>query len=150
VVDDGTLEREGARLRPPGAPARGPRREDVRAALEEAGLLPATPAELAARVGEPEAAVRAALAALAEEGAAARAGAGWLGAAAAREACARVLPALRERPRGIGELRDLWGVSRRHALMLAAHLDATGLTRRVGEVRTLRAGAAGRAPAGRR
>jgi hypothetical protein len=40
----------------------------------------------------------------------------------------------------LGELRDLWGVGRRHALALAAHLDASGLTRRVGDRRVLRRG----------
>src|SRR5204862_547068 len=41
----------------------------------------------------------------------------------------------------IAELRDLWGVGRKHALALAAHLDASGLTRRVGDRRALRRGA---------
>ena len=38
----------------------------------------------------------------------------------------------------IGELRDLWGVGRRHALAIAAHLDASGLTAREGDRRALR------------
>jgi hypothetical protein len=42
---------------------------------------------------------------------------------------------------GIGALRDLWGVGRRQAVALAAFLDASGLTRREGDVRVLRRGA---------
>jgi hypothetical protein len=42
----------------------------------------------------------------------------------------------------LGALRDLWGVGRRHAVALAAHLDASGLTRRQGDARALRRGEA--------
>jgi hypothetical protein len=42
----------------------------------------------------------------------------------------------------LGALRDLWGVGRRHAVALAAHLDASGLTRRPGDARALRRGEA--------
>jgi hypothetical protein len=38
----------------------------------------------------------------------------------------------------VAELRDLWGVGRRQAVALAAHLDATGVTLRRGDVRILR------------
>ena len=59
----------------------------------------------------------------------------------------------RARPRGpasgpmtIGALRDLWAVGRRQAIALAAHLDASGLTRRQGDRRALRRGAPEPAP----
>ncbi|MBJ7457443.1 MAG: SelB C-terminal domain-containing protein, partial [Thermoleophilia bacterium] len=41
----------------------------------------------------------------------------------------------------LSALRDAWGCGRRQALALAGHLDATGVTRRVGESRVLRRGA---------
>jgi len=50
----------------------------------------------------------------------------------------RAVEQLRAAPMTIGELRDLWGVGRRHALALAAHMDAGGITLRRGDVRVLR------------
>lgn len=49
----------------------------------------------------------------------------------------RVIEALAARPDGMtmGELREVIGVSRRHAVPLAEHLDRIGVTKRVGDVR---------------
>lgn len=54
---------------------------------------------------------------------------------------AEAVAALAGRAMSISELRDLWGVGRKHALALAAHLDRSGLTRREGDARVLRRGA---------
>ena len=117
--------------------------EEVAAFLAEAGLSPTPPAALAARLGLPEPRVTAALAALRDSGRAVAAGGLWFDAAAAAGARAEAERALAGGPMGLGELRDLWGVSRRHALALAEHLDAQGVTRRVGDERALRRGARG-------
>ncbi len=57
-----------------------------------------------------------------------------------RAALARVAADLVERyrehgPFGIGEVRDLWGVSRKYVTPILEYLDGTGFTRREGNVR---------------
>ena len=71
-----------------------------------------------------------------------RAGDLWFDAAAAAGARDHAREALASGPMTLAALRDLWGVGRRHAVALAAHLDASGLTRRQGDARALRRGAA--------
>jgi selenocysteine-specific elongation factor len=78
------------------------------------------------------------LAELRERGTIVAAGDLWFDAKAATAAAEAARPLLSQGPKGIGELRDLWGTGRRHALALAAHLDAIGMTRRVGDNRVLR------------
>ncbi len=123
----------------PIAPA-DPELEEVAAALAGAGLRPSPPGALAERMGLPEARIAVLLAALRGAGRAVPAGGMWLDAEAAGRARAEAERALAAGPMGLGELRDLWGVSRRNALALAEHLDAAGVTRRVGEGRVLRRG----------
>ena len=102
---------------------------------------PATRRRSPTRLGLPEPRVTAALAGLRDAGRAVAAGGLWFDAAAAAGARAEAERALAGGPMGLGELRDLWGVSRRHALALAEHLDAQGVTRRMGDERVLRRGA---------
>jgi hypothetical protein len=71
-----------------------------------------------------------------------RAGDVWFDADAAAGAREHARLALASGPMTLAALRDLWGVGRRHAAALAAHLDASGLTRRRGEARELRRGGA--------
>jgi selenocysteine-specific elongation factor len=61
----------------------------------------------------------------------------WFAASAVDAAAAAVARLLRDRPAGVtvAEVRDALGTTRRHALPLLAHLDATGVTRRRGDVR---------------
>ena len=120
----------------PGDPALA----DVAAALAEGGLSPLPPAAIAGRLDLPEARVTVLLAALRDAGRAVAAGGAWFDGEAAARARAEAERALGPGPMSLGELRDLWGVSRRHALALAEHLDAAGVTRRVGEGRVLRRG----------
>ncbi|MEA2703453.1 MAG: selenocysteine-specific elongation factor, partial [Actinomycetota bacterium] len=56
---------------------------------------------------------------------------------AVAEAARRVAAALQTRPEGltVAHVRDALGTSRRHALPLLAELDATGVTRRRGDLR---------------
>ncbi len=107
--------------------------------LETAGLRPPTPSELgvAARLAPKD--LRIALAKLRDTGRVILAADDlWFSCAALADATTTGRAALAEAPKGIAELRDLWGVGRKHALAIAAYLDATGITVRQGEVRILR------------
>jgi selenocysteine-specific elongation factor len=48
---------------------------------------------------------------------------------------------------GVGDFKDLFGLSRKHAVPLLEHLDRTGMTRRRGDVRIAGPGLAGEGPA---
>ncbi len=108
--------------------------------LDDAGLHPPTPHELGEEAGMTPAELRAALGRLRAAGRAEPAGDRWFASAALEDAAARARAALAERPLGVAELRDLWGVGRRGALAIAAHLDERGVTVRQGDVRILRRG----------
>ena len=108
--------------------------------LEDAGLRPPTPHQLGEEAGLSPTDLRAALGRLRAAGRAAPAGDLWFACAALDDAAAQARVALAERPLGIAELRDLWGVGRRGALAIAAHLDERGLTVRREGVRILRRG----------
>ncbi len=140
LSENGTLERDGVRVALPGSRSRSALLDDVRAILDEAGLRPPGPLELGERLGVDQPALIAALTGLREEGAVVVAGDLWFASGAADDARRQAAEALSVGPMALGELRDLWGVGRRHALALAAHLDASGLTRRVGDRRVLRRG----------
>jgi selenocysteine-specific elongation factor len=110
------------------------------AALEAEGLTPPPADELLATVGAPEdpAARAELLAYLEEHGALVRAGPFCF----ARGAAAAAAEAVRVHLRAHGtitvaELRDLLGVTRRHAVPLAEYFDRAHLTRREGDVRRL-------------
>jgi hypothetical protein len=102
------------------------------------GLRPPAPPEIAGALNLSEAEVLRRLAALAAAGSVVHVGEVWFARPALDEATTRAVAALREGPLGIGELRDLWGVGRRHALAVAAHMDREGITLRRGEQRALR------------
>lgn len=113
------------------------------ALLAERGLRPPTRDEMLAVTKGDAGALDVALASLRRDGSAVSAGDLWFARSAADDAVARAVERLRESPLGIGDLRDLWGVGRRQALALAAHMDASGLTLRRGDVRVLRRSARG-------
>jgi selenocysteine-specific elongation factor len=62
----------------------------------------------------------------------------WFAASAVEDAAARVAALLSSNPEGVrvSDVRDELGASRRTVLPLLSHLDATGMTRRDGDVRT--------------
>ena len=135
----GELAERGARVVPPGAaPALTPEAEALGGLLDAAGLRPPTVGRLGEEAGLPPGPLRAALAALRAAGRAVQADDLWFGAAALEGARAQAAEALAAGPMGIGDLRDLWGVGRKHALAIAAYLDASGLTVREGDRRALR------------
>lgn len=134
LVAEGALRREGGRLWPAGraaAPATGA----VAAALSRAGLRGAAPPALAEAAGADPREVAGALAALRREGDAVESQGLWFAAEALAEAGGRAAAALAGGPLTLGALRDLWGVGRRHAAAIAAHLDRAGVTARRGGVR---------------
>jgi hypothetical protein len=140
MVAEGALEQRGGRVVPPGAaPGLTPEAEAVGGLLDAAGLRPPTVGRLGDETGLAPGPLRTALAALRDAGRIARAGDLWFAAGALDDARDRAAEALAAGPMTIGELRDLWGVGRKHALAIAAHLDASGLTVREGDRRALRA-----------
>ncbi|HTX63315.1 MAG TPA: SelB C-terminal domain-containing protein, partial [Acidimicrobiales bacterium] len=62
----------------------------------------------------------------------------WFAASAVEEAAARVSALLQRNPDGVrvSDVRDALGASRRTVLPMLSHLDATGVTRRNGDLRT--------------
>ena len=74
---------------------------------------------------------------LARRGLAVEAGDVWFAASAVASATGVVAGLLAARPDGVtvAEVRDALGTSRKHVLPLLGHLDATGATRRRGDVR---------------
>jgi len=82
-------------------------------------------------------AARPALRELARRGLAVEAGEVWFAASAVASAAATVAGLLGDHPDGVtvAEVRDALGTSRKHVLPLLVHLDATGVTRRRGDVR---------------
>jgi selenocysteine-specific elongation factor len=54
----------------------------------------------------------------------------------------RIIDRLRESPAGmtVGEVRDLLGITRKHALPYCEFLDRSGVTRREGDLRVLAEG----------
>ena len=113
--------------------------ERIRTAIGDGGRRPPPPAVIGEGLGLSEADVTEGLRRLAHDGRVIRAGELWFDAEVLRRAVADAHAALvAEGALGIGELRDLWGVGRRQAIALAAHLDAIGMTRRVDDRRLLR------------
>jgi selenocysteine-specific elongation factor len=144
LVAEGRLVRDGPRLRAAGAPAAAetPAARALAALLAGHGRRGPAAGALAQEAGVPPAEAGRALGALRAAGRAVEAGGLWFDAAAAEAARAEAAAALAGGPMTVAELRDLWGVGRKHALALAAHLDRSGLTRREGDARVLRGGAA--------
>jgi selenocysteine-specific elongation factor len=77
------------------------------------------------------------LRALAREGLAVESDGVWFSTAVVKQAAQIIGSLLVETPAGVtvGQIRDALGSSRKHVLPLLAHLDATGVTRRRGDVR---------------
>ena len=109
--------------------------------LEAACLEPPAVAELAVATGAEVAVVRKVLGKLATEGSVVRVTSELYLSAGAYEAGKQALrTALAEQPGGAtaAQLRDALGVSRKFAIPLLEHFDAQGLTKRAGDLRTLR------------
>ena len=109
--------------------------------LESQGLAPATVAELASAAGVDAGLARKVLGRLANDGVIVRVSAEMHFSAAAiaraRETLTAYLTAHAEGA-SAADLRDTLGISRKYAIPLLEYFDAQGVTKRVGEVRTLR------------
>ena len=113
------------------------------AAAATSGMSDAAARALAALSAEPWSppvlppADRGALRELERAGLAVRVGDLWFSAAAVDAAASVLAELLAEHPEGVtvSVVREALGSSRKYALPLLAHLDATGMTRRRGDVR---------------
>jgi selenocysteine-specific elongation factor len=126
LIVEGALRRSTAD--PPGT-------GELAAVLRRAGRTPPSESQLRRLTGLHPDSLAAATRTLLASGRAVRAGRLVMDARVADEAVRVGVEALRERPRTLGELRDLWGVGRRHAEALALLLDARGLSVRRGDRR---------------
>jgi len=137
LIEEAALSEVAGRLTVGGRDV-DPVHEEMLAALARHGTRATGLEALAEETGLSAGEAAAVLAALRERGRVVRAGDLWFAADAVESAVTRAVEQLRAAPMTIGELRDLWGVGRRHALALAAHMDAGGITLRRGDVRVLR------------
>ncbi len=114
----------------------------VSALLEEQGLAPAAPEALARETGADPGVVRRALGALESQGGAVRVARDLFFAASAVDvARSRMTVYLAEHGTILAsDARDLLGTSRKYVVPLLEYFDAQGLTKREGDVRTLRRG----------
>ena len=135
----GVLKLAGDEARPPGREDLDPKERDLSAAIvrffRERGLDPPSPAEVVSRVQHHPKVVEGLLGYLAKKGELARLPGGWL---VAREAVDGVVSRLRasgKKSLDVPEFKEMFGLTRRLAIPLLEHLDATKVTRRVGDRR---------------
>jgi selenocysteine-specific elongation factor len=115
--------------------------ETLLALVERQGLAPAGVPDLAAEAGVDSGIARKVLGKLAAEQRVVRVTSElYFSLAAIHSARDRLIAALQAAPAGLtaAELRDVLGVSRKHAIPLLEFADAQGLTKREGDVRVLR------------
>jgi selenocysteine-specific elongation factor len=137
AVEQGTVERAGTALRAPGfAPDTGGREDAERlvAAVRAGEPTPPTVRELVAAGFKPDL-----IRAVCADGRLVRIGTDLVLTTAFLERAREVVATL-GRPPGltVSAFREALGTSRRYAVPLLEHFDATGVTRRVGDARVLR------------
>jgi selenocysteine-specific elongation factor len=115
-------------------------REQILAALKEAGLKPPTPAELARAAAAEEDQIRQILSLCVDEGEVVPLGGEFY---LHRDVEASMRESLRERLKqdggmSVSQIKDLLGTTRKFAVPICEHLDRIGFTRREGDVRVLR------------
>jgi selenocysteine-specific elongation factor len=126
------------------SPAERKLRDQVLAAYESAGLQPPEPAELQKQAVARATAVQPIVELLAAEGHLAHIGGSmYLHAKFEEDLRRRVTEKLRDGAAGltVGDIRDLLGITRKHALPYCEYLDRVGVTRREGDLRVLAAAA---------
>jgi selenocysteine-specific elongation factor len=135
AVDEVTLDQNVVRHRDARATAATPAGRAVLDALLAAPFAPPDPRDVADAPGV--------LTALVREGAVTKCGEIWFATDALTEAAERVVTAFATTPElRMSDLRDLFGSSRKYTIEIAGWLDATGITRRQGDVRVRGAAAA--------
>ena len=120
---------DAGRARPAGALPKGVSPE-AQSVLDELAAQPWSPPDVAG----PQ---RAALRELARAGLAVEAGPIWFATDAVEEAARRVSALLATSPEGVtvSDVRDALGATRKHVVPLLGHFDASGVTRRRGDLR---------------
>jgi selenocysteine-specific elongation factor len=112
--------------------------EDLLQAIRAGAAAPPTRKELAAQLGTDEESLLPLIALSLEDGELVQIADGFLYGSAALERCRTILVerfAAMESLK-LNEIRDAWGVTRKHAVPLAEWFDQQGLTRRNGDLRT--------------
>jgi selenocysteine-specific elongation factor len=134
------------------SPAERKLRDQVLASFESAGFQPPDPADLQKQAVARAAAVQPIVELLVAEGHLVRVGDSmFVHAKAEEEIRRRVTDKLREAAAGltVGDIRDLLGITRKHALPYCEYLDRVGVTRRSGDLRVLATPAASESSAQR-
>ena len=111
--------------------------ERIAAVFRKRGLDPPSPAEVAEAVNHRPKVVEGLIGYLAKTGILLRLPGGWI---ISREAVEDVASRLRARGKAsldVGEFKEMFGLTRRLAIPLLEHLDATKVTRRVGDRREI-------------
>ena len=141
LVSRGVVVIAGEEARPPGRDdLAGPERdlsERIAALFRERRLDPPSPVEAAEAVRHRPKVVEGLLSYLVKKGTLIRLPGGWL---VSREAVDDVIARLRGSGRpslDVGEFKEMFGLTRRLAIPLLEHLDATRVTRRVGDRREI-------------
>jgi selenocysteine-specific elongation factor len=116
--------------------ARGALRDALQEAIERSGLCPPDARELAHRMEQKPELVRMLLQSCAEEGTLHAIADGLFLSTAALEQARKICAGLFDRTgrATLSELREAWGVSRKHAFPLCEHFDRLQITRREGRV----------------
>ena len=111
--------------------------ERIAAVFRRRGLDPPSLAEVAQEVGHKPKVVEGLTGYLAKKGSLVRLPGGWIVARDAVDDVARRLRATGRESVDVGEFKEIFGLTRRLAIPLLEHLDATKVTRRVGDKREI-------------
>ena len=111
--------------------------ERIAAAFHRRGLDPPSIADVALEVGHKQKVVEGLAGYLAKKGSLVRLPGGWLVSRAAVEEVAARLRSSGKKSIDVGEFKTMFGLTRRLAIPLLEHLDATKVTRRIGDKREI-------------
>jgi selenocysteine-specific elongation factor len=141
LVERGVLTVAGDEARPPGrldlAGTQRELSERIADAFRRRGLAPPSPGDVSIEVNHRPKVVLGLIGYLVKKGALVRLPGGWI---IAREAVDDVIDRLRASGRpsiDVGEFKEMFGLTRKLAIPLLEHLDASKVTRRVGDSREI-------------
>jgi selenocysteine-specific elongation factor len=141
LVSRGVLAISGEEVRPPGredlAPPERDLSERIAAVFRDRGLDPPAPREVAEKVERHTKVVEGLIGYLVKKGTLVRLPGGWILARDAVDSVVARLRGLGQPSIDVAEFKTLFGLTRRLAIPLLEHLDATKITRRVGDRREI-------------